>query len=119
MNPAKALLSTITELLDSKKWVGSYVATIVACVLHLYFGLSIQDSLLLVSPIAIGVAGQAHVDAATAKQPKQLEGALLETTRTISFESPHPSEAVTPVDRPAVRVGDTSESGGPTLPSLR
>lgn len=99
MNPAKALLSTITELLDSKKWVGSYVATIVACVLHLYFGLSIQDSLLLVSPIAIGVAGQAHVDAATAKQPKQLNGELLEVHEVTRMTS---SEAVTPVDRPPV-----------------
>ena len=35
----KATLRTITELLDSKKAAYSFIAVILACVLHLYFGL--------------------------------------------------------------------------------
>jgi len=62
-----ALGSTFTEILDSKKWIGSYVAAIFASVLHLYFGVSIENALLLASPISLGVLTQAHVDASEAK----------------------------------------------------
>lgn len=69
----KALISTITELLDSKKAAYSFVAAIGASVLHLYFGVSVQDSLLLVSPLVAATAAQAHVDAAAAKNAKPAE----------------------------------------------
>lgn len=62
MNPIKALWSTFTEIADSKKWIGSYVAAIFAAVLHVFFGVSVENALLLVSPISLGVLGQAHVD---------------------------------------------------------
>ena len=62
-----AFRRTITELIDSKKWIGSYVAAIFAAVLHLCFGVSIENALLLASPIGLGVITQAHVDAVTAK----------------------------------------------------
>jgi len=67
MKSLSALSRTFTEVLDSKKWVGSYVAAAFAAVLHLAFGVSIENALLLASPISLGVLGQAHVDAATAK----------------------------------------------------
>lgn len=63
----QATLRTITELLDSKKAAYAFIATITACVLHLYFGLSIDNALLLVSPLGVATLSQAHVDAATAK----------------------------------------------------
>lgn len=62
-----ALGRTITETLDSKKWIGSYVAAIFAAVLHLYFGVPIENALLLASPISLAVLSQAHVDAKTAQ----------------------------------------------------
>lgn len=66
-NPLKILAGTINETLDSKKWLGSYVAAIFAAVLHLYFGVSIENALLLASPISLGVLSQAHVDGKTAQ----------------------------------------------------
>ena len=63
----KALISTITELLDSKKAAYSFIAALGASVLHLYFGASVQDSLMLVSPLGLATVSQAHVDAAAAK----------------------------------------------------
>lgn len=67
----QALIRTITEILDSKKAAYSFIAVIGASVLHLYFGVSIQDAMLLVSPLGVATLSQAHVDAAAAKQPKQ------------------------------------------------
>jgi hypothetical protein len=58
-----ALLRTLTELLDSKKAAYSVLATATAIVLHLKFGVSIADALLLVSPLGLATAAQAHVDA--------------------------------------------------------
>jgi hypothetical protein len=66
----KALISTITELLDSKKAAYSFIAALGASVLHLYFGVSIQDALLLVSPLGLATVSQAHVDAAAAKNAR-------------------------------------------------
>ncbi|HSX23354.1 MAG TPA: hypothetical protein VLE97_11325 [Gaiellaceae bacterium] len=63
----QALLRTITELLDSKKAAYSFLASVGASVLHLYFGVSVQDALLLVSPLGLATVSQAHVDAAVAK----------------------------------------------------
>lgn len=63
----KALLSTITELLDSKKAAYSFIAALGASVLHLYFEISVQDALLLVSPLGVATLSQAHVDASAAK----------------------------------------------------
>jgi len=66
----KALQRTITEILDSKKAAYSFIAAAAASVLHLYFGVSVQDALLLVSPLGVATISQAHVDASAAKQPK-------------------------------------------------
>jgi hypothetical protein len=66
----KALQRTITEILDSKKAAYSFIAAAAASVLHLYFGVSVQDALLLVSPLGVATIAQAHVDATAAKQPK-------------------------------------------------
>jgi hypothetical protein len=63
----KALISTVTELLDSKKAAYSFIAALGASVLHLCFGVSVQDALLLVSPLGVATISQAHVDAAAAK----------------------------------------------------
>lgn len=66
----KALVRTITELLDSKKSAYSFIAAIGACILHLYFDVGVSDALMLVSPLGLATAAQAHVDAAEAKQPR-------------------------------------------------
>jgi len=69
----KALISTITELLDSKKAAYSFIAALGASVLHLYFGVSPENALLLVSPLGVATAAQAHVDASAAKNAKPAE----------------------------------------------
>jgi hypothetical protein len=61
----QALIRTLTELVDSKKAAYSFIATIGASVLHLYFGVSVQDAMLLVSPLGLATVAQAHVDAKT------------------------------------------------------
>jgi hypothetical protein len=66
----KALVRTITEILDSKKAAYSFIAVFATCVLHLHFGVSIENALLLVSPLGVATISQAHVDASAAKQPK-------------------------------------------------
>ena len=63
----KALQRTITEILDSKKAAYSFIAAVAATVLHLYFGVAVQDALLLVSPLGVATISQAHVDASKAK----------------------------------------------------
>lgn len=63
----QALLRTATEILDSKKAAYSFIACIFASVLYLYFGVSVESALLLVSPLGLATAAQAHVDAASAK----------------------------------------------------
>ena len=68
----QAILRTATELLDSKKAAYSFVATIFASVLHLYYGIDVQNALLLVSPLGVATLSQAHVDAAAAKNDKSL-----------------------------------------------
>ena len=78
----KALLNTITELLDSKKAAYSFIAALGASVLHLYFGVSVQDALLLVSPLGVATLSQAHVDASTVKYAKPA-GATTSTTTLV------------------------------------
>jgi hypothetical protein len=63
----QALLRTATEILDSKKAAYSFIAAVFASVLHLYFGLTVENALLLASPLALATAAQAHVDASAAK----------------------------------------------------
>lgn len=63
----QAVTRTITEILDSKKAAYSFLAALGASVLHVYFGVSIQDALLLVSPLGVATVSEAHVDAAKAK----------------------------------------------------
>ena len=59
----QALSRTLTEILDSKKAAYSFIATAVAIILHLEFGVSPENALLLVSPLGLATAVQAHVDA--------------------------------------------------------
>lgn len=58
-----AFARTLTEMLDSKKAAYSFVATAIAIVLHLKFGVSPENALLLVSPLGLATAAQAHVNA--------------------------------------------------------
>jgi len=82
----QALLSTVTELLDSKKAAYSFIATIVACVLHLYFGVSVENALMLVSPLGVATLSQAHVDASAAKASKPAAASATVTTTTVVAE---------------------------------
>ena len=68
----QALARTVTELFDSKKAAYSFLATIFASVLHLYFGVDVQNALLLASPLGLATISQAHVDAAAAKNGKSV-----------------------------------------------
>lgn len=66
----RALLRTATEIADSKKAAYSFLNMIGACVLHLYFGVNVQDALLLVSPLSLLTLAQALVDMGAARQSK-------------------------------------------------
>jgi hypothetical protein len=66
----RALLRTATEIADSKKAAYSFLNMIGACVLHLYFGVNVQDALLLVSPLSLLTLAQALVDMGAARQAK-------------------------------------------------
>lgn len=68
-----ALVRTITELLDSKKAAYSFVAALLAAILHVYFGVAVDQALLLVSPLIAGTVAQAHVDAAREKSTQTLQ----------------------------------------------
>jgi hypothetical protein len=59
----QALIRTFTEVLDSKKATYSLLATVLAIALHLKFAVPIESALLLVSPLGLATAAQAHVDA--------------------------------------------------------
>jgi hypothetical protein len=105
-NAITALGSTFSEVLDSKKWIGSYVAAIFAAVLHLYFGVSIENALLLASPISLAVLSQAHVDASAAKgKTPSAVGQLIEapnagtTSTTTTTSTPSSFETETPVPK--------------------
>ena len=76
----KAIIRTITELLDSKKAAYSFIAALGASVLHLYFEISVQDALLLVSPLGVATLSQAHVDAAAVKHSKPIAAAAAAPT---------------------------------------
>lgn len=65
----QATLRTITEILDSKKAAYSFVAVFVAAFLHIYYKIPVEQALLLISPLGLATAAQAHVDAAEAKRP--------------------------------------------------
>jgi hypothetical protein len=56
------LILTMTQILGSKKASYSFLATAIAIVLHLRFGVSVNDAILLVSPLGLATAAQAHVD---------------------------------------------------------
>ena len=92
----KALISTITELLDSKKAAYSFIAALGASVLHLYFKVSVQESLLLVSPLGVATLSQAHVDAAAAKSGKSAAAVTAPVAATVTTTAePAPAEAGT------------------------
>lgn len=58
----QALILTATQILGSKKASYSFLATAIAIVLHLRFGVTVNDAILLVSPLGLATAAQAHVD---------------------------------------------------------
>ena len=94
----KALFSTITELLDSKKAAYSFIAAIGASVLHLYFEVSVQDALLLVSPLGVATLSQAHVDATAAKHGQSgttatVTASVTETAAPVIAESSGSTDA--------------------------
>ena len=100
----KALISTITELLDSKKAAYSFIAALGASVLHLYFEISVQDALLLVSPLGVATLSQAHVDAATAKAKGTAASSVVAVGIDASPASPAPPDSgssVSGTDAPA------------------
>lgn len=66
----RALLHTTTEIFGDKKAAYSFLNMIGACVLHVYFGVTVQDALLLVSPLSFLTLAQAYVDACAARGPK-------------------------------------------------
>lgn len=66
----RALLRTATEIADSKKAAYSFLNMIGASVLHLCFGVPVQDALLLVSPLSFLTLAQAYVDACAVRQPR-------------------------------------------------
>ena len=105
----QALIRTITEILDSKKAAYSFIAVIGASALHLYFGVSVQEAILLVSPLSVLTLSQAHVDAAAAKQPKAPI-----TSDTVPAADPVPVAA--PVDdaapTSAASAGSTDKTEG-------
>lgn len=96
----QALLRTITEILDSKKAAYSFIATIGACVLHLYFNVDVTSALLLVSPLGIATVSQAYVDASAAKQPKPAPSAPSNAGPPAPAD-PAPTPAADPVAPPA------------------
>lgn len=104
----QALVRTITELLDSKKAAYSFVAAIGASVLHLYFDVSVQDALLLVSPLGVATISQAHVDAAAAKSGA---GASSSAAASVAPALPATAAPVTiPTPPPAADAVATSPS---------
>lgn len=64
----RALVRTITAILDDKKAAYSFLSMIGACVLHIYFAVTVKDALLLVSPLSLLTIAQTYVDAVTARQ---------------------------------------------------
>lgn len=84
----QALISTITELLDSKKAAYSFIAALGASVLHLCFGISVQEALLLVSPLGVATLSQAHVDAAAAKHGGSAGTTTATVTATVESAAP-------------------------------
>jgi hypothetical protein len=97
----QAIVRTITELLDSKKAAYSFLATIFASVLHLYFGIDVQNALLLVSPLGVATLSQAHVDAAAAKNGTGATASTGSTGTTATVEgvpAPATDDAAKPSD---------------------
>lgn len=99
----QATLRTITELLDSKKAAYSFLATLGASVLHLHFGIDVQNALLLVSPLGVATLSQAHVDAAAAKNEKSV---------TVTAAVTASDEKTATIDVATTTNGTTSKSDG-------
>ena len=100
----QALLRTTTEILDSKKAAYSFIAALGASVLHLYFQVSIQDALLLVSPLGVATLSQAHVDAAGVKAQGHVDAAGVKASVTPPAKTADPAVPAIP-DVPSVPPG--------------
>jgi hypothetical protein len=63
----RALFRTITEILGDKKAAYSFLNMIGACVLHVCYAVTVQEALLLVSPLSFLTFAQALVEASAAR----------------------------------------------------
>lgn len=70
----RALFGTATKICANEKAAYSFLNMVGACVLHLYFAVSVQDALLLVSPLSLLTLSQAYVDALTARSQRSGSG---------------------------------------------
>lgn len=86
----RALLRTVTKILDNEKAAYSFLNMIGACVLHLCFAVTVQDALLLVSPLSFLTFAQAYVDAGAARQQRSASSAPLAVPLPPSSEVPFP-----------------------------
>ena len=62
--------------------------------LHVHFGVGIQDALLLVSPLAVATVSEAHVDAAKARNwlgPVAAEISVAATVTAVPAVPPDPA----------------------------
>ena len=75
----KALYSTLVEIADSKKAVMAILSVAAALGAKYGLGFDPQQAFLLISPLLVAIAGQAHVDAAEKKAGTPIPGALLTT----------------------------------------
>lgn len=84
-----AFARRLTEFVASKNGAYSFVAVAIAIVLHLKFGVSPENALLLVSPLGVAPAVEAHVNA------KRVAAALVHSPATLA---PPPRDSpMTPV----------------------
>jgi hypothetical protein len=90
----RALYRTATKICDSEKAAYSFLNMVGACVLHVYFDISVKDALLLVSPLSFLTLAQAYVDAASARQPKK--ESTMPLTVPVPMMPTMPSDSVVP-----------------------
>lgn len=73
----RALLRTATKICDNEKAAYSFLNMFSACVLHLGFGVAVQEALFLVSPLSFLTLAQAYTEVRSSKQPKVSGGPAL------------------------------------------
>jgi len=81
----RAFLRTTTEILGDKKAAYSFLNMIGACVLHVCYAVTVQEALLLVSPLSFLTFAQAFVEASAARA-----GATKKSMSTMPLAVPLP-----------------------------